>query len=484
MTIGSSAVPDEFKVRNARSNELQLLLTGLDVAPNGDIYVADGYASDYIHRFDQAPASTSRRSAARRRRTASTRCTSSRSTRASSRRASSRSTAPTTASCTCRSTGEFLGVVASDLLLPAAITLNGDHVVVGELTRPRDRARQGRQGGRADRRQHRARASAPISCQARAVAAGLRARRRTASPSTRRAICSCRNSTSSAACTGSIGSSGRSRPSMMSLGIVASLPRRPPPPPPRRASRCNRCPRRRSAVTARVDCRPGRSSRLGAARAAARGRPRAAGRDARAAHAAAPPPLPAHCRVKLVLKPTADSKINAELWLPTDELERPVHGGGQRRVRRVDPGLRRDADRAAARLRDGRQRHRATTKPPKARRHVRAGPPREDRGLRLPRRARDDRDVEEADRPLLRQRAAVLLLQGLLHRRPPGRDGGAALSRGLRRHHRRRARQPPHPDAHGRRRAQHRAGAPSRSRHPAGQGGDGDARRCWTPATR
>ena len=53
---------------------------------------------------------------------------------------------------------------------------------------------------------------------------------------------------------------------------------------------------------------------------------------------------------------------------------------------------------------------------------------------------------------LLRQRAAVLLLQGLLDRRPPGRDGGAALSRGLRRHHRRRARQPPHPDAHGRRR--------------------------------
>ena len=53
MTIGSAAIPDEFKVRNARSNELQLLLTGLDVAPNGDLYVADGYASDFIHRFDK-----------------------------------------------------------------------------------------------------------------------------------------------------------------------------------------------------------------------------------------------------------------------------------------------------------------------------------------------------------------------------------------------------------------------------------------------
>jgi hypothetical protein len=52
MTIGSASIPDQYKVRNARSNQLALLLTGLDVAPNGDIYVTDGYASDYVHRFD------------------------------------------------------------------------------------------------------------------------------------------------------------------------------------------------------------------------------------------------------------------------------------------------------------------------------------------------------------------------------------------------------------------------------------------------
>ena len=46
-------MPDEVKVRNARSNELALPLTGMDVAANGDIYVADGYASDNIHRFDR-----------------------------------------------------------------------------------------------------------------------------------------------------------------------------------------------------------------------------------------------------------------------------------------------------------------------------------------------------------------------------------------------------------------------------------------------
>ena len=52
----------------------------------------------------------------------------------------------------------------------------------------------------------------------------------------------------------------------------------------------------------------------GAPPAAARaGGPAPAGR----AGGAGAPPLPAYCRVKMVLKPTADSKINAELWLPT-----------------------------------------------------------------------------------------------------------------------------------------------------------------------
>lgn len=36
------------------------------------------------------------------------------------------------------------------------------------------------------------------------------------------------------------------------------------------------------------------------------------------APAAAAVPIPQHCRVKMVLKPTADSNINVELWMPTD----------------------------------------------------------------------------------------------------------------------------------------------------------------------
>jgi hypothetical protein len=133
MTIGSSAIPDQYKVRNARSNQLALLLTGLDVAPNGDIYVADGYASDYIHRFDktgkyltsfggkQAPYSfntlhklaiDTRFSPAR---------------LIACDRANNRVVHLSL-------DGQFLGVVARDLLLPAAIAVDGDNAIVGELT--------------------------------------------------------------------------------------------------------------------------------------------------------------------------------------------------------------------------------------------------------------------------------------------------------------------------------------------------------------
>jgi tannase/feruloyl esterase len=36
------------------------------------------------------------------------------------------------------------------------------------------------------------------------------------------------------------------------------------------------------------------------------------------AAAAGPPPLPQHCRVTMVLKPSSDSNINVELWMPTE----------------------------------------------------------------------------------------------------------------------------------------------------------------------
>src|SRR6185295_10092947 len=52
MTIPASRIPDQFK-NQAPDGQSFMRLTGLAVAPNGDLYVTDGYASDYVHRFDR-----------------------------------------------------------------------------------------------------------------------------------------------------------------------------------------------------------------------------------------------------------------------------------------------------------------------------------------------------------------------------------------------------------------------------------------------
>jgi feruloyl esterase len=45
--------------------------------------------------------------------------------------------------------------------------------------------------------------------------------------------------------------------------------------------------------------------------------PPGGGRGRQGAAPEAVEPIPEHCRVKIVLKPTPDSNINVELWLPT-----------------------------------------------------------------------------------------------------------------------------------------------------------------------
>jgi len=132
MTIGSASIPDQYKVRNPRTKQIGLALTGLDVASNGDIYVTDGYASDYIHRFDRTGRylasfggknppysfSTLHKLAI------DTRFTPARIIACD--RANNRVVHLSL-------DGQFLGVVARDLLLPAAIAIDGDHAIVGEL---------------------------------------------------------------------------------------------------------------------------------------------------------------------------------------------------------------------------------------------------------------------------------------------------------------------------------------------------------------
>jgi len=130
--VSRDAIPREYWVQNRFSDELGVLLSGLDVAPNGDLYVTDGYSSDFIHRFDsqgsylatyggkEAPfhfdilhkiAIDTRFDPAR---------------IIATDRLNNRVVHMGL-------DGEFLGVVNDQLLLPAAVTIDGDHAIVGEL---------------------------------------------------------------------------------------------------------------------------------------------------------------------------------------------------------------------------------------------------------------------------------------------------------------------------------------------------------------
>ena len=150
--------------------------------------------------------------------------------------------------------------------------------------------------------------------------------------------------------------------------------------------------------------------------------------------------VPAFCRVQASLKPTSDSDIRMELWLPASAdgsgeagrtaWERQVPGHRKRRARGRH---RRESESAGGRrsrgLRDGGSQHGA-----RGRLELRAGPSRKDQGLRLPVHARDDRDGQGVDQGLLRPRGAPVVHGGRRRRHDRGAQFRAALSRGLRRH--------------------------------------------------
>jgi feruloyl esterase len=88
-----------------------------------------------------------------------------------------------------------------------------------------------------------------------------------------------------------------------------------------------------SAVVVPEGPPPARGTGAGAAGGGARaaGAPQAGAAQAapQPARAAAPPAnIPAHCRVQLVLKPTSDSLINMELWMPTQNWNGKFMGVG------------------------------------------------------------------------------------------------------------------------------------------------------------
>lgn len=145
--IPASAIPDQFKnkvapntkkgpdgtvAKNPVEGNSFLRMTGIAVAPNGDIYVTDGYASDYVHRFDRTGkylASFGGKKEPYSFKTLHKIAVDTRFTPArliGLDRANLRVVHMSLE-------GEFLGVVATDLLLPSAAAIQGDYAVIGEL---------------------------------------------------------------------------------------------------------------------------------------------------------------------------------------------------------------------------------------------------------------------------------------------------------------------------------------------------------------
>ena len=145
-------------------------------------------------------------------------------------------------------------------------------------------------------------------------------------------------------------------------------------------------------------------------------------------------PLPAHCQVAATLTPSADSHIEMELWLPAENWNGKFlavgNGGwaGNISFDAMAGGLRRGY--ATASNDTGHKGGSAS---------FAVGHPEKlvDFGYR----AMHEMTVQSKAiiQAFYGRAPAALLLPGLLDRRAPGTDGGAALSRRLRRHHRRRA---------------------------------------------
>jgi hypothetical protein len=132
LDISRDAIPREYWTTSRYSSEPGVLLSGMDVAPNGDLYVTDGYSSDYVHRFDRAGKYLGTFGGKAEPYVFDILHKIAIDTRFD----------PVRIIATDRLNnrvvhlgldGAFLGVVNDQLLLPAALTIDGDNVIVGEL---------------------------------------------------------------------------------------------------------------------------------------------------------------------------------------------------------------------------------------------------------------------------------------------------------------------------------------------------------------
>jgi len=146
LAIPQTAIPDEFKnktpknkkgadgkeVPDPNAGKPVVRLTAMDVAPNGDLYVTDGYSSDYVHRFDKTGKYLKSFGGKKEPYGFKTLHKIAIDTRFSP---------PRVIGCDRANgrvvhmslDGDFLGVVAKDLLLPAAVAIHGDLAAIGEI---------------------------------------------------------------------------------------------------------------------------------------------------------------------------------------------------------------------------------------------------------------------------------------------------------------------------------------------------------------
>ena len=147
--------------------------------------------------------------------------------------------------------------------------------------------------------------------------------------------------------------------------------------------------------------------------------------------------LPAFCRVVAQATPTADSDIKLEVWMPATAWNGKLQGIG-------NGGFAGQIDYAqlgnAVQPRICRHGHRHRAHRHARRRSMGAGTSREGDRFRSSRCARNDAHRQGRHQRILRTQSRALVLLGLLGRRPRGLDGGATLSRRLRRHSGRSAR--------------------------------------------
>ena len=131
LNIPATAIPEDFKVKS-KEGKSRVAMTGMDVAPNGDWFVTDGYASSYVHRFDKSGKYLKSFGGKKAPYNFTTLHKIAVDTRFSPVRiiACDREAMRVVHMSV---DGEFLGVVAKDLLAPAAITVQGDYALVGEI---------------------------------------------------------------------------------------------------------------------------------------------------------------------------------------------------------------------------------------------------------------------------------------------------------------------------------------------------------------